>query len=210
MAMNGGNVRFGSEFDFLAGDEFSVASELDRQEPVFPDNSIGMFRKVLQDLSMSMAKKRVGLEAKEPLPQVKSDHRRNCIHPSVKESKEEETDIGSSNCTSGGGLPGLEEEVVTANEMEERCHHDHHSPIVGGIVIHVHGCEKQDEEKAVLPRAGMRLFWKRKPYSQTPTNRQSSSRSEMGKEPPTCAGLIVCWELSKKFFSPRRIIEELK
>jgi len=55
--MNGGNVRFGSEFDFLAGDEFSVASELDRQEPVFPDNSIGMFRKVLQDLSMSMAKK---------------------------------------------------------------------------------------------------------------------------------------------------------
>jgi len=30
--------------------------------------------------------------------------------------------------------------------------------IVGGSVIHVHGCEKQDEEKAVLPRAGMRLF----------------------------------------------------
>jgi len=98
------------------------------------------------------------LGAKEPSPQVKLNHRRNCIHPSVKESEEEETDTSSSSCTSGGGLPGLEEEVVTANEMEEGCHHDHHCPIVGGSVIHVHGCEKQDEEKAVLPRAGMRLF----------------------------------------------------
>jgi len=57
VAMKGGNVRFGNEFDFLAGDDFSEASEPDRQEPVLPDNWIGMFRKVLQDLSMSKAKK---------------------------------------------------------------------------------------------------------------------------------------------------------
>jgi len=37
-AMKGGNVRFGNEFDFLAGDNFSAASEPDRQEPVLPDN----------------------------------------------------------------------------------------------------------------------------------------------------------------------------
>lgn len=76
---------------------------------------------------------------------MKFNHRRNCIHPSVEEGKEEETDAGSSSCTSRGGLPGLEEEVIAANEMEEGCHHDCSCPIVGGSVIRAHGCLRRRE-----------------------------------------------------------------
>lgn len=50
VGMKGGKVRLGNGFDLLTGDEFSVASELDRRavRTVLPENFLGMFREILQ------------------------------------------------------------------------------------------------------------------------------------------------------------------
>jgi hypothetical protein len=59
------------------------------------------------------------------------NNRRDCVHPSVKESKEEKSNTSSGYSASGSGPPGLEYEVVPTDEMEEGCHHDHHGIIAG-------------------------------------------------------------------------------